>query len=282
MKYLLLGNGINIQFGGRAYTSEFMMKRIKYRAELGTYDYLFKGSIKSAEILLLLNAFVGIANSLRIGEFDQFCQDTDTKEAVEDFKKRYKNEIKKPHEIMLEDWLLLVHVFYLKHADLEKERNTADNEAQSRIIAQKSAELDEKMEKLADADTVLEAVADTAYREAVKVVAAEAVRETQEQDLMVLEKGRQQVMSPETKMKQKDRELVADWFVRAANTLKKRAKSILEKVIEALRLSATRDAVKAKIKEQTRPSIIELLQNYKQKSQELQAQKPRQHSWEER
>lgn len=125
MKYLLLGNGINIQFGGRAYTSEFMMKRIKYRAELGTYDYLFEGSIKSAEILLLLNAFVGIANSLRIGEFDQFCQDTDTKEAVEDFKKRYKNEIKKPHEIMLEDWLLLVHVFYLKHADLEKERNSA-------------------------------------------------------------------------------------------------------------------------------------------------------------
>ena len=169
-------------------------------------------------------------------------------------------------------------------AELEQ-RNaelTADNEAQSRIIAQKSAELDEKMEKLADADTVLEAVADTAYREAVKVVAAEAIRETQEQDLMVLEKGRQQVMSPETKMKQKDRELVADWFVRAASTLKKRAKSILEKVIEALRLPATRDAAKAKIKEQAKPSIIELLQNYKQKSQELQAQKPRQHSWEER
>ena len=169
-------------------------------------------------------------------------------------------------------------------AELEQ-RNaelTADNEAQSRIIAQKSAELDEKMEKLADADTVLEAVADTAYREAVKVVAAEAIRETQEQDLMVLEKGRQQVMSPETKMKQKDRELVADWFVRAANTLKKRAKSILEKVIEVLRLPATRDAAKAKIKEQARPSIIELLQNYKQKSQEPQAQKPRQHSWEER
>ena len=130
--------------------------------------------------------------------------------------------------------------------------------------------------------TVLEAVADTAYREAVKVVAAEAIRETQEQDLMVLEKGRQQVMSPETKMKQKDRELVADWLVRAANTLKKRAKSILEKVIDALRLPATRDAAKAKIKEQARPSIIELLQNYKQKSQEPQAQKPRQHSWEER
>lgn len=70
--------------------------------------------------------------------------------------------------------------------------------------------------------------------------------------------------------------------MRAANTLKKRAKSILEKVIDALRLPATRDAAKAKIKEQARPSIIELLQNYKQKSQEPQAQKPSQHSWEER
>jgi hypothetical protein len=47
-------------------------------------------------------------------------------------------------------------------------------------------------------------------------------------------------------------------------------------------LPATRDAAKAKIKEQARPSIIELLQNYKQKSQETHAQKPRQHSWEER
>ena len=171
-----------------------------------------------------------------------------------------------------------------KIAELER-RNaelTADNEVQSRIIAQKAAELDEKLEKLADADTVLEAVADTAYKEAIKVVAAEAICETQKQDLMVLEKGRQQVMSLETKMKQKDRELVADWFGRAANTLKKRAKSILEKVIEALRLPATRDAVKAKIKEQARPSIIELLQNYKLKSQEPRAKKSRQHSWEER
>ena len=43
------------------------------------------------------------------------------------------------------------------------------------------------------------------------------------QDLMVLEKGKQKVMSPEIKMKQKDRDLVVEWFEKAANTLKKRA-----------------------------------------------------------
>ena len=171
-----------------------------------------------------------------------------------------------------------------KIAELEK-RNaelTAHNEAQSRIIAQKTSELEDKLEKLSDADTALDAVADIAYKEAVKVVAAEAIRETQRQDLMILEKGKQKVMSPEIKMKQKDRELVLEWYERATNTLKKKAKTIFEKVVEALRLPASREAAKAKIKEQAKPSIHELLRTYQQKSQETRAQKPRQHSWEDR
>ena len=89
-------------------------------------------------------------------------------------------------------------------------------------------------------------------------------------------------MSPEIKMKQKDRELVVAWFEKAATTLKKKAQSIFEKIVEALRLPATREAAKAKIKEQARPSIYELLRTYKQKSQETRTQKPKQHSWEER
>ena len=83
-------------------------------------------------------------------------------------------------------------------------------------------------------------------------------------------------------MKQKDRELVVAWFEKAATTLKKKAQSIFEKIVEALRLPATREAAKAKIKEQAKPSIYELLRTYKQKSQETRTQKPKQHSWEER
>jgi hypothetical protein len=171
-----------------------------------------------------------------------------------------------------------------KIAELER-RNaelTVDNEAQSRIIAQKTEELEDKLEKLSDADAALDAVADVAYREAVKVVAAKAIQETQKQDLMVLEKGKRNVMSPEIKMKQKDRELVVEWFDKAVNTLKKKAKSIFEKVVEALHLPTTREAAKQKIKEQAKPSIYELLRTYKQKSQETQTRKPRQQSWEER
>ncbi len=82
--------------------------------------------------------------------------------------------------------------------------------------------------------------------------------------------------------KEKDWALVAEWFEKAANILKKKAKSVFGKVVETLRLPVTWEAAKAKIKEQAKPSIIELLQTYEQKSQETQTQKPRQHSWEER
>ncbi|MBR4005535.1 MAG: hypothetical protein IKI90_06760, partial [Treponema sp.] len=67
-----------------------------------------------------------------------------------------------------------------------------------------------------------------------------------------------------------------EWFEKAANTLKKRAKSMFEKVVEALHLPTTREAAKQKIKEQAKPSIYDLLRTYKQKSQETRTQKPKQ------
>ena len=45
-------------------------------------------------------------------------EDPDTIEAIEDFKKRYTQKVTLPHEIMLEDWLLLVRVFFLMNSDL--------------------------------------------------------------------------------------------------------------------------------------------------------------------
>ena len=62
MRSVLLGNGINIQFGGFAYNSDFIMKRIKYSARLDRYEKLFENKITGDEIEKLLNSFVTIAN----------------------------------------------------------------------------------------------------------------------------------------------------------------------------------------------------------------------------
>ena len=46
MKYVLIGNGINIQFGGTAYSNYFILERI-----IGGYAKLFDNSITGEDIL---------------------------------------------------------------------------------------------------------------------------------------------------------------------------------------------------------------------------------------
>lgn len=153
-----------------------------------------------------------------------------------------------------------------KIAELEQ-RNaelTADNEAQNRIIEQTRTELDEKLEKLSDADTVLEAVADAAYKEAVRVVAIDVIHAAQEETQKVLTKGMSLVQSPETRMKPKERDLVMNWLEKVSNTLKKRTKTIFENVLGFLLRQPVREAARQRIREQVRPSVIKILEEYHQ------------------
>ena len=55
---LLLGNGIDIQFGGVACTSRYIIKRIKYKALQDGYDKLFGYELTSKELLAILDGFV--------------------------------------------------------------------------------------------------------------------------------------------------------------------------------------------------------------------------------
>lgn len=125
MLNLLTGNGTNIQFGGRAYTSMFIMERIKYRARLDAYNDLLGGKVTANEIVGMLEGFVKEANAIREGNYDLYVTDAETKAAVEDFKKRYDWVIENSYDIMMEDWFLIVHVFFLKNSDLEEHRIAA-------------------------------------------------------------------------------------------------------------------------------------------------------------
>ncbi len=45
-KSILIGNGININFGGKAYTNNYIIKRILFNARASRYDPLFNGEIE--------------------------------------------------------------------------------------------------------------------------------------------------------------------------------------------------------------------------------------------
>lgn len=115
---LLIGNGINIQFGGSAYSSEFILKRIKYNSRLGKYDDLFGNKLTGSEIESVFKGLVDIANGIIEKRYENLTDDFDTIEAMRDFQNRYPKKINLPHEVMLEDWLLLVRIFFLTNGDL--------------------------------------------------------------------------------------------------------------------------------------------------------------------
>ena len=99
---LLLGNGVNIQFGGKAYSSEFIMKRMKFNALLDHYDQLFEDTVNGKELSGLFNVFVEIANQIKNGEYDDVIpeEERDVIDAVEEFKNRYTWRIEQPQDVM--------------------------------------------------------------------------------------------------------------------------------------------------------------------------------------
>lgn len=72
MKTILIGNGFNIQFSGRTYTSELILQRMKARARTDIYDELFENTISGKEILDVLNGMVIEANKILSGEYDRY------------------------------------------------------------------------------------------------------------------------------------------------------------------------------------------------------------------
>lgn len=64
MKSVLVGNGLNIQFGGVAYSSSFIMKRVKYKAKMDGYKELFNNSVTKEDIIGIINGFVSISNDI--------------------------------------------------------------------------------------------------------------------------------------------------------------------------------------------------------------------------
>ena len=151
-----------------------------------------------------------------------------------------------------------------KIAELER-RNaelTADNAEKARLIAAKSAELDDKLEKLSDVDSALDAVSDVAYNQAVSVVTAMAVKETQQADQEEITTLMEQVNSPKTHMWKKERSLVINWLDKARRAIKKTTAQVRERVVEFFKKPEVRSAAMEQIKEKARPAVHDLLQTH--------------------
>ena len=109
IKSLLLGNGINIQFGGKAYTNRFIVQRIFFNIKAGKYAPLFeKSELSSSELLDVFHGLLTYANQVIEEKYDDNKFSDDMREAIKDFKNRYDTRMTQLYEIGLEDWFFLL------------------------------------------------------------------------------------------------------------------------------------------------------------------------------
>ena len=133
MKSILLGNGINIQFGGKSYSNGFIIKRIIFNARANKYDPLFAGTISGTEIENIFRSFLDIANTTLNGDYDD-VGNSDDQEAINDFKCRYNKPFTKYYEIMLEDWFLLIRLFFILNPDIKDQWQSAKQGFEQMIL----------------------------------------------------------------------------------------------------------------------------------------------------
>ena len=114
---ILIGNGLNINFGGNAYSNQFLIKRIIFNARANKYAPLFNGVIQGDEIARIFVELANWVNEITDGKYDDIIPDEE-KHILEDFKSRYNWKLEHYYEVGLEDWLFILHVYFLKNSDI--------------------------------------------------------------------------------------------------------------------------------------------------------------------
>lgn len=133
MKSILIGNGVNIQFGGAAYSNNFILKRIIFNALANRYDTLFANKIKGEKVKSIFRGFINTANGIIKGDYDNL-ESLDDQKMIKAFKKRYTTNIQKYYEIMLEDWFFLIRLYFISNNDIEHQWKSVKQGFESLIL----------------------------------------------------------------------------------------------------------------------------------------------------
>lgn len=147
---------------------------------------------------------------------------------------------------------------------------------QEEAIAEKEQELSDKQAKLtavtmkiSDVETLIDDVADTAYKKACEAVADTVRKETRKADMAVVEDYRKWVTSPDRKMPQEKKDFAGKCLDIVQEKLRKAAQAVMKKVQTSLQNTDIKTANTEQIKEKARESIRERLARGKEEADRL-------------
>lgn len=108
---MLVGNGINIQFGGvENYSNSAIMTRAINNIKMGKYNALTENSLSEAEQLETLEGLVRIINSIKAGEYTKFADGLFMLMELDRIKRTYPTK-STLESVFLEDYFLAFEIF---------------------------------------------------------------------------------------------------------------------------------------------------------------------------
>lgn len=132
-------------------------------------------------------------------------------------------------------------------------------EEKKRELSEKQSELSTVNMKIADIESLVEEVADTAYEKACEVVADTVRAETQKEYLKAIEDFKKWLASPDRKAPQEKRDFAVKCLNTVQEQIKNAAQKALKKVQSALQKPEVSRANKEQIKEKAKESILDKL-----------------------
>ena len=120
-KYLLVGNGLNIQFGGdENYSNSAIMERVVKNIKAGKYVALTENNLTPEEQLEVLEGFVKIIDSIRTGGYTKYADGLFMLMELERIKRTHP-EKSTIESVYMEDYFLAFEIFNNSHKEKDGE-----------------------------------------------------------------------------------------------------------------------------------------------------------------
>lgn len=123
-KSILVGNGINIEFGGyNNYSSSAIMQRVVDNIHSGKYQRLVKNILSEDEIIETLEGLVDIINLIKSGKLSQYADSLFMLMELDRIKRTYP-ETSTVTSVFLEDYFLAAEIICNKYKDADGEKQS--------------------------------------------------------------------------------------------------------------------------------------------------------------
>jgi hypothetical protein len=116
MKNIIVGNGINIEFGGARYLNSGIINRLLNNLKTKDYSDIFAQKITGEELLVVFNGLHNDLIDILNGKHNDYCKTAEEKSTLERIKKQY-HKNSNISDIGMEDYFFILMLFHYRYND---------------------------------------------------------------------------------------------------------------------------------------------------------------------